>query len=244
MLSEPLFLLFLAWQVRAAFQAVRGGSWRSFGAVGLFGALAYLVRPEGTLPLLALLVAGLWPMPSGVLSTATRALPRFALAGAVFFLLAGPYMAVIGGYTNKKRISRMAAAAVEKSPHGFRPDVRTAPMHAPSLDRIETVGVDPSVAKRQKPLSNVPGRVAWLLLWAGHFVILPLFVVGAWTRWRAGPRDRRAVVLFVCLLLGQAALLCMLGFAYRYLSLRHAVPLTVALMPLAAAGAWALWGYA
>jgi hypothetical protein len=100
-LSEPLFLLAAASALAFACNALRTGRALSFAWCGLFGALAYLVRPEG-----ALLVAA-----TGLVLLALQLLPRRlpwrrallggALLTATAGVVAGPYMYTIGGITNK-----------------------------------------------------------------------------------------------------------------------------------------------
>jgi hypothetical protein len=108
-LSEALFLLFassaLLWSGRALRRPRSPGA---FALAGLFGALAYLTRPEGILIVLAtglVLLAGQavqgWRRSRRDLLACTAALSLSAL------LLAGPYMAMIGRLTVKPSALRV-----------------------------------------------------------------------------------------------------------------------------------------
>ncbi|HZT83380.1 MAG TPA: glycosyltransferase family 39 protein, partial [Gemmataceae bacterium] len=107
-LSEPTFLLLCATALWLAARALRTGSPLGFAAAGLFGALAYLTRPEGAFVVLAtglVLVgtqlAGPWRRP-----WRRAAACGLALAGAAL-AVGGPYAAVIGGFTNKQSVGQV-----------------------------------------------------------------------------------------------------------------------------------------
>jgi hypothetical protein len=101
-LSEPAFLLAASASLACACCGLRRGSWLALGGAGLFGALAYLCRPEG-----GLLVAF-----TGLVLLAAQAVPRWrqpwrrVLLGAASLSLTalavgGPYAWTIGRLTNK-----------------------------------------------------------------------------------------------------------------------------------------------
>src|SRR5262249_11688551 len=95
-LSEALFLLFAAsafWLAVVAF--TRRSPW-PFAGVGLFGALAYLTRPEGALIVAA---AGVVLVALQALRTTRRPLGNFALSAASLalatLLIAGPFVFIV-----------------------------------------------------------------------------------------------------------------------------------------------------
>jgi hypothetical protein len=111
-LSEATFLLFCATALLLASRGLRGRSVIGFGCCGLFAGLAYLVRPEGALVLVAagLVLVGIqvyrpwrWPL-------------RHSLAcglslGLGGLLAGGPYVLATGGVTNKPTPLRMLQSA-------------------------------------------------------------------------------------------------------------------------------------
>src|SRR5439155_4234298 len=126
-LSESLFLLMSATALLLAVRAFQTGSWRQFGLCGLFAGLAYLTRPEGILIVAAVILVLFLALASGV-ALAPRVFPALtqpaspgqeagevkrALVNIVctakclasliigFAMFAGPYIAIIGGFSNK-----------------------------------------------------------------------------------------------------------------------------------------------
>lgn len=125
-LSDGLYLLFLGLALIAGVRAVRSGSWRGFLWCGLASAAAYLVRPEGLLAAAA--VGGVVVLLALARKLTVRAAAvRLAALLCGVALLAAPYMATVGGVTNKptgkKLLHRLigsteeeAAAPVAKGP--------------------------------------------------------------------------------------------------------------------------------
>jgi 4-amino-4-deoxy-L-arabinose transferase-like glycosyltransferase len=99
-LSDGLYLLFLGLALLAGARAVRAGSCRRFARCGLAVGAAYLVRPEGLLAAGAVggMVIGLAVARR---ATASATMARLATLLCGVALLAGPYMAAVGGVTNK-----------------------------------------------------------------------------------------------------------------------------------------------
>ena len=110
-LTEAWYLVFVAFGLRSGVIAVQSNGVRGFFTAGLFGGLAYLVRPEG---LLVSLTMGL----VAVLSTLDRrvGVPRGLARGLAVTLgtalVAGPYMKAIEGVTLKNAAAVMAESVV------------------------------------------------------------------------------------------------------------------------------------
>lgn len=101
-LTEGLFLLLIATGLLVAVHAFRTGSLVLFGLMGLCAGLAYLTRPEGAVLAVAagLALLTLRRLPDGW-QPGRRRLACFAALAACAFLIGAPYMAAIGGVTNK-----------------------------------------------------------------------------------------------------------------------------------------------
>jgi len=112
-LTEAWYLVFVAFGLRSGVVAVQSNGVRGFFTAGLFGGLAYLVRPEG---LLVSLTMGL----VAVLSTRDRrvGVPRGLRRGLAVTLgtalVAGPYMKAIEGVTLKNAAAVMAESVVAR----------------------------------------------------------------------------------------------------------------------------------
>ncbi len=99
-LSEGLFLLALAWALLLSARAVKSGSVFGFALGGLWGGLAYLVRPEGALVVLATALALLvsWLRVRRPWQQTAACLASLCMAALLVGL---PYAATIGGFTVK-----------------------------------------------------------------------------------------------------------------------------------------------
>jgi hypothetical protein len=125
-LSEPLFLLCVSTGLLFAVRGLRTGSALAFALAGLASGLAYLTRPEG------LVVAGTTGLVLAYLWLRARLPWRRFLAGAAALtcatlLAAGPFMAVIRGFTVKNTArwvaTPIAATDSEKSGPAMAPVV-------------------------------------------------------------------------------------------------------------------------
>ena len=110
-LTEAWYLVFVAFGLRSGVIAVQAHGVRGFFAAGLFGGLAYLVRPEG---LLVSLTMGLFAVLSALDRRvgARRAVLRGLAVTLGTALVAGPYMKTIGGVTLKNAAAAMAGSVV------------------------------------------------------------------------------------------------------------------------------------
>jgi hypothetical protein len=184
-LSEALFFLFAATAFWLAVVALNRRSPWPFAGVGLFGALAYLTRPEG-----ALIVAAT----SGVLVAlqlrrgTRRPWGNFALSAASLalatLLLAGPFVLIVGRLTPKHTPNALLKELSEDHRHPESPDSAATAALNPALFGVYwpgPIGTGGEHADR---------RLGWALttlldeLWKASFYVLWLPALLALWRWR------------------------------------------------------------
>ncbi|MGF1582881.1 MAG: ArnT family glycosyltransferase [Gemmataceae bacterium] len=126
-ISEPLFLLFVCSGLLFACESIQKFSLWCFGLCGLFVGLAYLVRPEG---LVVLVACGLVLVARQCLPSTRTTWRRFVVGTTALVApcvcVAAPYAWTIGGITNKPSVRQMTnttqtAQADEKTPDGHLP---------------------------------------------------------------------------------------------------------------------------
>jgi hypothetical protein len=101
-LSEPLFLLLTVTGLLLALRAFRSGSVIAFALCGLCTGFAYLTRPEGILLGISVGLVLLGPQATRRWMHAWRRTMRcLACLTASVLIIAGPYVALIGGFSNK-----------------------------------------------------------------------------------------------------------------------------------------------
>lgn len=204
----------------------RRRAWPGLLLCGLAAGLAYLIRPEGVLvPLAVGLVL--------LLRSESLGFPKMAggiLAVAVGFLLVGgPYMATIGGFTNKPSFGLKAETGGE--PLG----AVAGPPFAASMQ--------PADAKGRTRLMLAVGLAAQEGLKAGHYGLAVMAVVGflclfgrVFSDWRLG--------LTALVAAGHLVAAVAVGFKQGYVSERHMLPVVAVGSVFAVGGlpAWfALW---
>lgn len=218
-LSEGLFLLFFAWGLWCALRFLRRGAFGWLPLMLCFSALAYWTRPEGLLlPFAMILTLGVMPfLPSTRLHW-----PRWTAAVLVLvvvpLLIVGPLLAVKGGIGTKPSVSRILG---------------TGP-HSPSgaVERSRPLDPNQSVAKTYLVAAKA---VFGAVRDAVSLPLLPLALVGMAT-WRPA-RERSRIALFITLMIGAALLaLVRLHATGGYCTPRHALILTLVLIPAAARG--------
>ncbi len=229
-LTEGLFLLLLATGFLAALYAFRRGSPALFSLIGLCGGLAYLTRPEG-----AMLVAA-----TGLVLLAYRGLPVGArrkclasLAGTAL-LVSVPYMATIGGVTNKTT-GNWLMHWFEKPAHA----AESATAVRSSLQK--TPALYAALAPDWKEFNHT-AKLNWSVLAlvqeslkSFHYVAWFPALLALWWfrgRWRTEPGIR--VMLVLCGL--HVLLLLRVGVVAGYISERHTLILVMCGCPWAIAG--------
>ena len=221
--TEGLYLLCLATALVLGTRAVRKPAVGGFLLCGLATGCGYLVRPEGALAAAAvgLVAVGL---------TLTNRWPTGATAGRLlaltvgFLLVAGPYMAVIGGLTTKPSVNSILGPV---NLRGAAQGQAVAPA-GPALFASWSVGD-----------GKLPGAV-WELAKEGtkafHYGPTLFLLVGlalAAGRLRADPW-LLVPLTFAGLML---PVLLALGMREGYVSERHTLAVVLVACPLAAAGA-------
>jgi hypothetical protein len=221
-ISESLFLLLVATAVWLGVRSLRTCSALGFAASGICGGLAYLTRIEGGLVVAAvgLVLLGRQAV-RGQRVTFRRLIFGSAALGLGALAVAGPYMAVIGGITNKQSIhSTLQNHIVESSPS-------------------YTAGFPLAVWWEGDPDADK----SWWALWAlgtelsrGAFHIgLPAALLGLWV---CREKIRRSPGMWLLLLLSalMAIVLWRLAKVMGYLSDRHCLVILFCAMYWIAAG--------
>jgi hypothetical protein len=222
-LSDILHLSLAALGLLFALRAFRRPRIGQFLLTGFFSGLAYLVRPEGlTVVIATTALLGLWVF-SKRFSFQTAASFGTALAvGAA--ISAGPYMLLIGGFTNKPSVAR-AISPDEENPRlkmiQGQAQLAGAPIFAKWI---------PDDARGLHRVGVVLLGILEELSKTTHYSVLVLAVAGFWflrSRFRTQP-ELVLLLLYAGIHLG---LLVMLGMrrgtpsaAGGYLSERHTIP--------------------
>ncbi|MCU0706214.1 MAG: glycosyltransferase family 39 protein [Fimbriiglobus sp.] len=219
-LSEGPFLLCAAAALSAGVQAIDRRRWGGFLACGLLSGLAYLVRPEGALVGVAAVVVllaragqiGVGRTVAGILAVAIG----FAMVG-------GPYMAIIGGFTNKPAL---------------RPGVEAEAARGPLF--AESLSATSAGAERVMEAAAVTGK-EWLK--AGHYGVAVFALIGLAVSVGRVYREPRfwLPLLYAA---GQLGVVLVVGFKKGYVSERHLLPVALVGVLFAAGGlpAWyRLW---
>jgi hypothetical protein len=254
-LSEGLFLLFVASSLLTAALALRRHSVVCFALTGLFGGLAYLVRPEGALVVAATGVVLL----AGQFRPAWRTSWRRALACGLVLALAllatgGPLVAVTGKLT-PKQTPYLLLNNLKRMFLGEDPALPTAAPTQASAPRLMTAGRMAPLAVWDLGAGDDRGwwgarALGFELVKGSFYVAWPLTLLGLW--WFRD-RFRRVPGIWVLLLvsLTVAVLLWRVAVGMGYLSDRHTLLIllcgtypAVAAVPevvrrLAPAAAWA-----
>jgi 4-amino-4-deoxy-L-arabinose transferase-like glycosyltransferase len=108
-ISDPLFLCLATTALLFGVRAVGNHAPRAFALCGLFSGLAYLVRPEGALVVLAtgLVLVGMQAVAHRRRAWGTIGRCGAALMGAAL-VTASPYYLVTGNFTNKPSASQLS----------------------------------------------------------------------------------------------------------------------------------------
>jgi hypothetical protein len=215
-LSESLFLFFLASGLLTAVVALRRHSVLAFALCGLFGGLAYLVRPEGALVVGAASVVLLAAQCRPAWRTSWR---RVLACGAALSLAAlatgGPLVAVTGKVTVKNTGRKILAGENASLPEAPGPTMATAGPSALPLAIWWREGDGDRRWWGVRALGHELMTGSFYVLW------VPALLGLWWFRDRFRLVPGSWVLLLVCLVI--AALLWRVASGMGYLSDRHAL---------------------
>jgi hypothetical protein len=221
-ISEALFILLVATALWLGVRSLRTRSAIGFGLAGHCCGLAYLTRIEGGLVVVAIGAVLVWCQ---LIRGQRWSLRQFAMCGYCLLLgalvLAGPYMAVIGGITNKQSIHSTLQNHIVETGGTYTARIPLA---------VWWVGE----ADADKSWWGL--RALGTELSRGAFHIgLPAALLGLWV---CRDRIRRTPGMWVLLLLstGMAVVLWRLANVMGYLSDRHCLVILFCAMYWTAAG--------
>lgn len=215
-LSEGPFLLTAGMALYFAVRALGQRSFLCFAWCGVFGGLAYLVRPEGALCIAA---AGAVLIGMQFYARSRQTWPRVILQGACLGLTALaitlPYMLTIGRLTSKPTANRILQIGALNEPDQPGPEVAAA-IDGPPMACILALWWNP----HDFPLWHSLQGTLWELLRAGCVVGVLFLPVGFWW-YRRGLRARPEAVVLLLTSGVQAVVVWRVAYTLGYASQRH-----------------------
>jgi hypothetical protein len=234
-LSEAWYMLFATTSLLFAIRGLRRWSTLMFLIAGAFAALAYLVRPEGTM---IVMVTGLAIVGLGVFRLRPRlqALGRLTALLAAFFVVGGPYMLAIGGFSNKETFSKLMSLwkGMPDRPRGAlpqNPPQALRPVGSPELFAAWSAGGNRYVTSSWAAIKELSK--------ACHYGIFVMGVLGLYlvrNRFREDP----GFMLLGYLGIVNFAVLCAVFIARGYVSERHTLMLVLLICIFAATALYPL----
>ncbi|MGL6074199.1 MAG: ArnT family glycosyltransferase [Fimbriiglobus sp.] len=210
-LTEAWYLLFLACGIRSGLIGLKENSARGFFLAGLFGGLAYLVRPEGMiLPLsYAITTVGFWLSQRVDISTT---LFRLLLLTVGTGLICLPYMKTINGVTLKT-----SGQDILRSPVGFHQAAVPVPLfgatYNPEIHGDQWVWALGAIAKESTKTF--------------HYGSLGFAILGIILVLRDLRRSPEAILLVVVMAINSLLLFKLAMREGGYISERHTLPLAL-----------------
>jgi hypothetical protein len=245
-LSESLFLLTSTTALVCAVRAFRTGSVRQFALCGLCAGLAYLTRPEGIsiVAAVGLVLLGRLTLVGGQYSWRQTA---YCLTGLVVgcAVVAGPYMAIIQGFSNKTTTQDVLRTAEIIRTPSFGTMSLGRGTDFQSVPPLAVVGVWWPDGKTSDSL----GHLGWSLC-ALHCEIGKGFFYVGWVpallglfmfRARGPANSGRLVLIVLCLL--QCLALLRVGLVAGYVADRHVLIIVLCGMYWAVAAVFFLIEY-
>jgi hypothetical protein len=231
-LSEGTYLFWLTTALWLGVRALRRPSALAFAGCGLATGFAYLTRPEGLevivafgSVLLARQLVAVWRQQWG------RTVAHASALAAGVLLLAGPYVATIGGLSNKNAVRGTIGEPIN-DPDGLLPQYGHA--GGPKLLAAwfhESGGVSPRWAWAARAVTVETVR-------AFEFFGLALVLIG-WVVFRPRPGSGAARTALAAIVILHGLILCRMASLSGYLSERHILLfVVVGSFPAAAAILW------
>ncbi len=226
-LSESTYLLFATTGLLFGARGLRRRSPGMMVLAGLFAGLTYLVRPEGIMLPLAL---GLTAAGAGILRTWTRseALGHLAALGVGFAIVGGPYMAMIGGVSNKSTFNELIERLKGKSPRPLWQGEAQGEAQAP-----RPAGLFADFYQGGNQTSWAVAAIAKETSKAAHYTAFFLGLIGVVVHRRRIAADPGLAALPMFALIN-VAVLAALAFKIGYVSERHTVAIVLVLAIFAA----------
>jgi hypothetical protein len=243
-LSEPLFLLLSVAGLLLAVRALRSGSWVHFAFCGLCSGLAYLTRPEGIFlgVSVALVLLGRQLTPAGR-GAWRKTWTHLACSTAAALMVAGPYVLIIGGISNKTTAKEILQTARQETV-----SVRGQETHAQRAELVQGPLIASMLATwwPDGQNSDFQARLWWSLyalaseVVKGFFYVawLPAFLGLYWFRERLYAVPGVWVMLVLCLL--QSLALLRVAMVAGYVSDRHVLIIVLCGLYWAVAAIFAL----
>jgi Dolichyl-phosphate-mannose-protein mannosyltransferase len=234
-LSDGLFLLMAATTLWLGVRALEQPGWPRFLACGMGAGFAYLVRPEG---LMLVAAAGLALVLGKKLASPSRwrqVLPNGLALVAGALLIAGPYMALIGGITNKPTGGGLLHGEDPDKIWKARPvEVGERPFYSLPLGAWWNDGINKGESRILWATQSL--FMEWLK--SSHYLAGLLAFFGLWL---VRKRLREPAMLFLVVLVGMhAALLWLMAARVGYVSQRHTLLIALVCCFFAAAAVPAL----
>lgn len=243
-LSDAPHLLFYLLAVWAAVEAVKRRSPLAFAGAGLAGGLAYWVRPEGLVPVVAIAAALLFWLLFPVHLERRRALLGLLFLLLTAALVAGPYVAIKGRLTDKKNFLLLLHKRTwERRPAATPAAPADAPVRAASA---EVDAPAPPVARESRRFEGPPdvlpivGWAVWEIssevVHAYYYGLIGFLLLGLLSLRREGILKRTSVLVAAVIAVHLVVLLCLCLLA-RYIDVRHTLPAVACGMPWVGLGA-------
>jgi hypothetical protein len=220
-LTEGVYLLGMCTSLMLAVRAVRKPGVGGFLLTGLAIGSSYLVRPEA---MMAVAAVGLVAAYMGVSRRWPRdlTLGRLAALGVGVMLVAGPYMIVIGGVSNKPTANQMLEENPRSKLWKGQPGANAAPVGGPILAKW-----------MNPPVEGIPSRVLWgaeataIETFKSLHYLTGAFAMAALVLFRKRIATEPALWVLLAVAALNAMVLTYLGAKVGYVSERHTVLLVM-----------------
>ena len=239
-LSEGCYLFALLSALWLGARGLRRTGLGNFLAAGLLTGVAYLVRPEGGLVAVAIgltllvhVVTRQWS-PGMVVSRGMAMIVGMAI-------VAGPYMLMIGGISNKPSEREFWQRLIFTNPREKLGEWEKtqAPVAAPGTLFADWASDQPGSSRARFAVAAVANEA----FKSGHYLVIPLAIIGL-VRVRGQSTRDGAMMLFAVFTTCSLTLLVAFAAKIGYISERHTLPAIAVLCGFAAIGMQTLVAFA